>query len=162
MIANKRVSGLLIFTSLALAFMLIVMPLPRWLANFWPQWYVITVLFWVLMQPLRFGICMAWCCGLIIDVLYGTPLSQHGLALATAAYLVIKLREPLWVFPHWQQTLLLLPVVLIYEFILFWIDGIIGYDMSPLRRWLPGVTGVLLWPAWAWGLERIAEIDVRS
>lgn len=161
MIANKQVSGLLISSSLGLAIILIMLPLPDWLAPVRPAFFVTTVLFWVLMQPLRFGLGMAWCCGIVIDVLYGTLLSQHGVALAMAAYLVVKLRELLWVFPYWQQSLLMLPVFLVYEFLLFWIDGIAGYDVSPLRRWLPAVTSALIWPFWALCLERIAEMDVR-
>lgn len=161
MIANKQVSDLLIATSLGFAFVLIILPLPMWATGLRPAFYTMTVLFWVLMQPLRFGIIMAWCCGLLIDVLYGTPLAQHGLALATAAYVVIKLREPLWIFPYWQQALLLLPILAVYEFVLFWIDGILGYDVAPLRRWLPVVASAVIWPAWALCLERIAEMDVR-
>lgn len=161
MIANKQVSGLLIVSSLGCAALLVMLPLPAWATGWRPAFIVITVLFWVLMQPMRFGIGMAWCCGIVIDVLYGTPLSQHGLALAAAAYMVIKLRELLWVSPHWQQALLLIPVLLIYEFVLFWIDGILGFDVAPLQRWLPVVTSALIWPFWALCLERIAEADVR-
>ena len=161
MIANKRVSGLLIASSLAVSIVLVMLPLPFWAASLRPTFFIITVLFWVLMQPLRFGIGMAWCCGLLIDVLYGTPLSQHGLALAIAAYLVVKLRELLWAFPYWQQALLLLAILFVYEFILFWIDGIVGYDVEPFRRWFPAVPSALIWPFWALCLERIAEMDVR-
>jgi len=135
MIANKQVSGLLIGVSLGVALLLIMLPLPGWLEPFRPALFVTTVLFWVLMQPLRFGITCAWICGILLDVLYGTPLSQHGLALALAAYIIVKLRELLWIIPYWQQPLLLLPVFLVYEFILFWMDGIMGFDVTPLRRW---------------------------
>lgn len=161
MIASQRVSGLLIVFSLALAIVLVMLPLPGWAAPYRPAFYVTTVLFWVLMQPSRFGVGMAWCCGILIDVLYGTLLGQHGLALAIAAYVVIKLRDLLWTFPYWQQSLLMLPIFITYEFILFWIDGIVGYDVSPLRRWLPVVTSAVIWPLWAVWLERIAETAVR-
>lgn len=160
MIANKQVSGMLIGSSLIVTLLLIMLPLPNWAVAFRPAFFVTTVLFWVLMQPLRFGICTAWLCGLLIDVLYGTPLSQHGLALAVSAYSVVKLRELLWIVPYWQQPLLMLPVFVIYEFILFWIDGIIGYDVALLRRGIFVASSTLFWPFWAYWLERIAEKDV--
>lgn len=161
MIANKRVNDLLIAVSLGIAILLIMVPLPAWAMDFRPAFFVITVLFWALMQPTRFGPGLAWCCGLLIDVLYGTPLGQHGLAMAVAAYLVVKSREPLWIFPHWQQALILLPILAVYEFILFWIDGILGLDVAPIQRWLPIITSALIWPVWSWSLERIAEKNVR-
>lgn len=161
MIANKQVSGLLIGVSLGAALLLIMLPIPAWVAPFRPAFFITTVLFWVLMQPLRFGVCIAWLCGILLDVLYGTPLSQHGLALAMAAYIVVKLRELLWIIPYWQQPLLMLPVFAAYEFLLFWMDGILGLDVAPLRRWFPIVSSAIIWPLWAFWLERIAEIDVR-
>ena len=161
MIANNRVSGLLICTSLIAAMLLTMQPLPLWLQPFRPAVFVTTVLFWVLMQPLRFGITWAWVCGVVLDVLYGTPISQHGLALALAAYIIVKLRELLWIIPYWQQPLLLLPVFMVYEFILFWMDGIMGFEVTPLRRWLPVLSSALVWPFLALFLERIAEMDVR-
>lgn len=160
MIANKQVSGLLIGSSLGVAIILIMLPLPDWAVSFRPAFFVTTVLFWVLMQPLRFGIFTAWLCGILIDVLYGTPLSQHGVALAVAAYIVVKMRDLLWIIPYWQQPLLILPVFIVYEFILFWIDGIIGYDVSLVHRCIFVVSSTLLWPFWAASLERIAETDV--
>lgn len=161
MIANKQVSDLLIAFSLGVSIVLIMLPLPEWATGLRPVFYVLTVLFWALMQPLRFGIGMAWCCGLLADVLYGTPLGQHGLALAIAAYLVIKLRELLWIFAYWQQAIWVLAILLVYEFVLFWIDGILGYDVATFRRWFPAVTSAIIWPIWALSLERIAEMDVR-
>jgi len=161
MIVNKQVSSLLIGSSLLIAILLVILPLPPWALLYWPNFLVITVLFWVLMQPLSFGLGMAWCCGLLIDVLHGTPLGQHGLAMAVAAYLVLKLREILWFSVYWQQALFLLPVFGIHEFVLFWIDGVIGHDIEPLHRWLPVCTNTVIWPACALCLERFAERDVR-
>lgn len=123
---------------------------------------MITVLFWALMQPLRFGLGQALCCGLLADVLHGTPLGQHGLTLAIAACLVIKPREFLWIFPHWQQALVLLPVLAVYEFVLFWIVGVPGFDAAPVQHWFPVIISALIRPFWSWFLERIAAMDVRE
>lgn len=160
MIISSHVSGLLIGGTLAVGLVLSLLPVPAPWTLLRPEFYPATVLFWVLMQPPRVGVGLAWCGGILIDVVYGTPLTEHGLALAVAAYLVVRLRELLWTFPFWQQALLLAPVFTIYEFVLFWIDGVAGVDINQWGRWLPIATTVLIWPIWAAILERIAELEV--
>jgi len=160
MIIHNHVSGLLIGSTLAVGLMLSLLPLAHPWAMLRPEFYPATVLFWVLMQPLRVGVGVAWCSGIVIDVLYSTPFAEHGLALAVAAYVVIKLRELLWTFPVWQQALLLTPVFIAYEFVLFWIDGVAGVDVNQWGRWLPIATTVLIWPLLASILERIGELEV--
>lgn len=160
MIANQRVSILLIVVCLAVSLVLTLLPMPAALSAARPAFYTMTVMFWTAMQPLRFGPVAAWCCGIPIDVLYGTPFSEHGLAMAIAAYVVVKGRELLWSFPLAQQALLMLPVFLLYEFVLFWIDGVTGLDVNQWWRWLPALSSAVLWPIWAFLLERIAEFEV--
>ena len=160
MIIERRVSGLLIFATLGVALFLALLPLPDVLSAIRPAIYAATVLFWVLMQPMSFGLIAAWCCGILIDVIYGTPFGEHGLALAVAGYAVIRMRELLWTFPVWQQSVLLLPVFVLYEFVLFWIDGVAGAEVNQWWRWLPVLSTAVIWPFWASILERIAEFEV--
>lgn len=160
MIIHQRVSGLLIVVSLAAALVITLLPLPDSIAAARPAFYTMTVMFWTANQPQRFGPIAAWCAGLAMDILYGTPFSEHGLAMAVAAYGVIKGRELLWSFPVIQQGLLMLPVFAIYEFALFWIDGVAGLDVDQWWRWLPVFSSAAIWPIWAFLLERIAEFEV--
>ena len=39
-----------------------------------------------------------------------------------------------------------LVLLVIYEFVVFWIDGIIGPAVTTWLRWLPVLTSTLLWP----------------
>ena len=64
---------------------LALLPLPDALSAIRPAIYPATVLFWVLMQPASFGLLAAWACGILIDVIYGTPLGEHGEAPVMAA-----------------------------------------------------------------------------
>ncbi|MGN8199978.1 rod shape-determining protein MreD [Salinisphaera sp. RV14] len=160
MIINQRVSGLLIVVSLAVSLVVTLLPMPAAIAAARPAFYTMTVLFWTANQPRCFGPVAAWFAGLAIDVLYGTPFSEHGLAMAVAAYVVVKARGLLWSFPLIQQGLLMLPVFALYEFVLFWIDGASGLDVNQWWRWLPVLSSAALWPIWAFVLERIAELEV--
>lgn len=148
--------------ALILAFVLILLPLPGWAGMARPALYVATVLFWVLTEPHRFGVIAAWLCGLPLDVISNSLLGQHGLALALAAFGVLKLRDLLLAVPVWQQGILLLPLFAVYEFTLFWIDGINGREVATLWRWLPVLSTALAWPFWYLVLERFATTEVNS
>lgn len=155
-------SLLLTVGSLMLAYTLGLVPLPAWAAMWCPAFFPATVLFWALHQPQRFGVIAAWCCGLFLDATYATPLGQHGLALALAVFLVFKMRELLWALPPLQQAAGILPALLLYEFVLFWVDGVNGRPVDPLWRWLPALTTAAAWPLWSGLLERFALIEVKD
>jgi rod shape-determining protein MreD len=152
---------MLILFTLVCSLLLMLLPIPMPVAPARPAFYAMTVLFWIVAQPRLFGLIAAWCCGIALDVLYGTPLSEHGLALAVAAYLVISARRLFWSFSLLQQALAMLPVFALYEFVLFWIDGVAGLATDPLWRWLPAVTSAVLWPLWAFLLERFTHCGVQ-
>jgi rod shape-determining protein MreD len=160
MTPNASVNPLLIVGSLALALVLMLVPLPSWAAMARPAFYLATVLFWALTQPRRFGVVAAWVCGLLLDVIYATPLGQHALALAICAFVVFKLKDLLRDFPVLQQSFVLLPLFLLYGFILFWIDGVNGRNVDPLWRWLPALTTAAIWPFWTAFLERMTGSEV--
>lgn len=160
MIPNGPVNPLLIAGSLALALVLMLVPLPAWAAIARPAFYPATVLFWALVQPARFGVFAAWVCGLLMDVVYGTPLGQHALALAVLTFAAFKLKDLFRDAPALQQSVLLLPLLLVYEFILFWIDGVGGRSVDPLWRWLPALTTATVWPLWVVLLERATGTEV--
>ncbi|MES1944870.1 rod shape-determining protein MreD [Salinisphaera sp. PC39] len=157
---NIAAGPLLIAGSLALSLILMLVPLPTWAAMARPAFLPATVLFWAMVQPQRFGVIAAWGSGLLMDVVYTTPLGQHGLALAVCAYAVFKLKDLLLDFPAIQQSVVLLPLFLVYEFILFWIDGVNGRSVDPLWRWLPALSTAVVWPLWTLVLERMARPEV--
>ena len=45
-----------------------------------PEWVVLVLIYWVIALPRRVGILVAWSVGLIVDVLLGSLLGQHGIA----------------------------------------------------------------------------------
>ncbi len=159
---NANVSLLLIFSSIAFALVLTLIPLPVWAAISRPAFFAATVAFWALMQPHRFGVISAWVCGLFLDASYGTPLGQHALALAIVTFVIARFKDFYWSIPLIQQSLTLLPVFALYEFILFWIDGVSGRAVDPLWRWLPVLSTTIVWPFWVLALERFATIEVQS
>jgi rod shape-determining protein MreD len=103
------------------------------------------VIYWTITATDRFGLLGAWLLGLAMDALTGTLLGQHALALMIVAFISIKLHLRIRVFPMGQQSLTVLMLVLVYEFVLYWVDGVAGQTTSGLARWLPALSSAVFW-----------------
>lgn len=116
---NPVNGGWAILLTLIVALILAVMHLPewwpQWLGWFRPNWVALTVFFWVLAVPQRFGLVAAWLLGLFVDVLYGEPLGLNGALLAVFTYITWSLYERLRMFGAVQQAILLFFMVLLAE-----------------------------------------------
>jgi rod shape-determining protein MreD len=135
--------------SIVPALILQILPLPGWAAMARPDFLVLAVLFWSIMAPRAGGLALAFVCGLLLDLFQGLVLGQHALAACLAAYLAIRLHLRIRLFPIWHQALTVFWLLVLYQFVLFWIDGITGHPVSHWARWLPPFTGALLWPVLA-------------
>lgn len=149
--------GWLLAASLVLAAALSIMILPDWVAFARPALVLMVVCYWTLTLSGRFRLLASWCIGLIMDVLYGTALGQHALALVICAFIVSKLNEFIRSYRIWQQALLFLPIVITYEFVLFWMDGLAHRSVDPLWRWAPVISSALLWPLLSFVLRRASR-----
>jgi rod shape-determining protein MreD len=135
-----------VFVSLLLALALTVLPLPRWGELLRPEWVALALGYWCLHQPQRVSIGTAFLLGIVLDVLKGALLGEHALALVLFAFLLARFHLQVRVFPIWQQTATVAATLLVYHFVLFWIEGTTG-QTTPFWMRLPGLlTTALLWP----------------
>lgn len=144
--AEARSSALRITLTVIVALILAIVPLPDALRPARPHLLLLLVIYWSLSSPRLAGLMFAWLCGLAIDVIKGPIFGQHALAFAFVAYLTLKNQLRLRIFPIYQQTLWVLGLLAVYEFLVFWIDGIIGSPVTTWLRWLPVLTSAILWP----------------
>lgn len=136
---------------------LTVAPLPTWLEAWRPPWVALVLVYWCLMWPRYFGVGSAWLVGLLLDVLHGTLLGQHALALSVVAYLVLRFHLQMRIFPLWQLTMTVFALLAVNAFIVLWVDGLAGQGSLSLARWAPVVTGVILWAPVMAIMDRIRE-----
>jgi rod shape-determining protein MreD len=147
------VSILSLVATLALA----SVPLPDAVAPLRPDWVAVVLLYWSLMAPRHFSLMTAFWMGIALDTLTGALLGQNALALLVIVYLAEKFHLRLRVFPLSQLAITVLLLLGLYEFILFWIDGMApemtqagldaGRTVSLAERWVPPLTGTLVWVA---------------
>jgi len=133
--------------SLALMLALAVVPLPAMIAPFRPDWVAVILIYWSLAAPRRFSLMTAFWMGLALDALSGSLLGQHSLALLLVVYLAERFYLRVRVFPVSQMAVTVLILLALYEFVLFWIDGVAGRTVPVIERWAPPLTGTLVWIA---------------
>jgi rod shape-determining protein MreD len=149
--------------TLLLALVLTAIPLPEAVAPYRPEWVPLILIFWSLIAPERFGLLTAFWTGLLLDALSGALLGQHALALVIVAYLTIRFHLRIRVFPVWQLSVTVLLLLAVYEFALFWIDGVAGRTVPMIERWAPILSSALVWPlilAYMDNFRRDAQVRV--
>ena len=134
-------------SSLVLTLALAVVPLPDAISAFRPDFVAVVLVYWSLIAPRRFSLLTAFWMGLALDTLTGSLLGQHALALLVIVYLSERFYLRLRVFPVSQLALTVAMLLGLYQFVLFWVDGVAGRTVPLPARWGPPLTGVLLWLA---------------
>ena len=132
--------------TLVIALLLSILPLPEVIVSFRPDWVAIVLVYWSLFKPGHFGFLTAFWLGLALDTLYGSLLGQHALALLTVTYIARHFHLRIRVFPIWQMSVTVLALLALYEFLLFWADGVAARTVLAVDRWVPVAIGALLWP----------------
>lgn len=138
--------GIVILLTFATAMLLTIVPLPDVLRTLRPDWVALTLIFWCLVLPYRVSVGSGFIAGLLLDVLTGTLLGEHALALSLVAYVCVRLHQRIRAYPMWQQALTVLTLLILHQLITLWVDSTIGRPARPLSYWLPSVIGMLLWP----------------
>jgi rod shape-determining protein MreD len=129
-----------------MALMLMLLPMPDWTVWLRPVWLLLVLIYWAMVMPYQVGVGVAWVVGIIEDLLTSSMLGEHALALSFVIYLVSSLHIRLKVSPLLQQSLMVLLFVLLYQFIIYCIQGFIGELPSSHLYWLSPLTSMLLWP----------------
>ena len=142
---TATVRSRMVLTSLA-AFVLQVLPLPFWLDAIRPPFAVVTVIFWSLIAPRAGGITLGFLVGLALDVYRGAVFGQHALALALVSYVAIRQHLQVRTKPLLEQALFAAALLLVFEAVTWAIDGWTGHATGGWMRWLPVITGALVWP----------------
>ena len=135
-----------VIVSLVLGLMLTIMPLPDAAEPFRPDWLAMLAIFWAMQLPRTWSVGSAWIIGIILDVAQGTLLGQHALALCTIVFVTVRFHLLMRVFPLPQLTASVFPLLALYQFLLFWINGVAGVDAPPVVYWGPVVSGTIIWP----------------
>ncbi len=144
---NKSVAALVVLASVVVAMILCIIPLPKELFLYNPDWVLLFLIYWTMAIPERVGVAYAWCVGLFCDVLTGRMLGQHPLAYAVVAYICVRLYRSLRLYPMSQQAFSVLLLLLLNQALIFWTQNIKAASSIGMAYWFPSFVGALVWPA---------------
>ena len=138
--------GAIIALTFLVAMALTIVPLPDWARIARPDWVALVLIYWCMALPERVGVGVAWVVGILLDVLTGTLLGEHALALTVVAYLTLKLHQRIRLYPVWQQSITVLVLLALNQLLVLWINGIMGRPTQSWLYWTPSLLGIVLWP----------------
>lgn len=141
--ASRQLPALMSFV---VGLILTIMPLPEAAEAFRPNWLAMLVIFWTMQLPHTWSVGTAWIVGIVLDVSQGTLLGQHALALCCVAFIIVRFHLLMRVFPIPQLTAAVFPILVMYQFLLFWVNGVAGVDASLIVYWGPVISSTILWP----------------
>ena len=143
-------------TSLLIALVLALMPIPPWAESFRPNWVGLVLFYWCMATPERVNVGTGWLVGFILDVLYGSILGLHAFAYSLIAFVTIKSHLKLRMFPRWQQAAVVFVMLILHQLLVLWVRAAIGKDPENFSYWTPSIVGMVIWP-WLFVILR----DVR-
>ena len=135
-----------ILATLAVAALLMLLPLPNWLQAAWPYWMALTLIYWCLETQGRITLGLGFTVGIVLDLLMGSLLGLHALSLVIVIYLVNRFRARLRFFPPWQQALSVLALLANDRVILLWIVSLRGEPLPSPLYWVAPLIGTAVWP----------------
>ncbi|GGC57679.1 rod shape-determining protein MreD [Marinobacter halophilus] len=145
----------LFFVTVVLALVLSISLFPVGWFEFRPEWLGLVVFYWTFRAPAQFGILMAWCLGLLLDVLESAPLGTNALGMALIAFLVLTIHQRLRMHPLPQQALMVFLLLGINQMLVHFIKQLLGADSAGFSYLWPALTSAIAWPFVCGLLDRL-------
>ncbi|WP_157990988.1 rod shape-determining protein MreD [Candidatus Erwinia haradaeae] len=119
---------------------------PELLSSFRPSWILLILIYWILITPDQINISTAFAVGIVTDLVYGSTLGVHSLALSVITYLVSRQNYKIFNLPIWQQVLYVIIFSWIMDMMVFGLELlIINITFCPEQLW-NGVINGMVWP----------------
>lgn len=106
---------------------------------------IILYLYWVMHDQETVWLGSAWGVGMLKDVLVGSLLGEHALALTLVVYLMLKLVKRMQFFSFWQQALGVGALVLVNQLMIALIEGLQGHFAPMTLLIYPPLFSAVCW-----------------
>ena len=101
--------------------------------------------YWLLEEPERIGLGVAFLLGLVADLAFGGLLGEQALRLVVMAFILDRFRARMRFFPLSQQALVVCVLLLNDLVVTAAIHVVMGAPQLPWMYWCAPLLGMLLW-----------------
>ena len=133
-----------IFLSLIFSVILTISTFP--LGSFSPDWTQLFLIYWILAAPLSIGLLSSWIVGLVLDVVLGSTLGINALMYTIISYLVFKIHHIARYITVFQQSIVIIAILLIKFTLVLWIDSILSINNYNISLYWSCLTSAVCWP----------------
>ncbi|MGV8922473.1 MAG: rod shape-determining protein MreD [Thermomonas sp.] len=142
---SRTRNGWVLPASLLLAMLLGLVPLPATMQPLRPYWLALVLAYWVLEEPERIGLGVAFVLGLVADLAFGGLIGEQAMRLVILAFILDRFRPRMRFFPLSQQALAIGGLLLNDRVVGFVIHLVLGAVQMPWTYWVAPLLGMLLW-----------------
>ena len=143
--SRMRRNGWVLPVSLLLALLLGLVPLPETLQPLRPYWLALVLAYWILEEPDKIGVGMAFMLGLVADLAFGGLLGEQAMRLVILAFILDRFRPRMRFFPLSQQAVAIGGLLLNDRVVSLVIHLVLGAVQLPWTYWVSPLLGMLLW-----------------
>jgi rod shape-determining protein MreD len=131
--------------SVLAALLLTLLPMPPSLQPLRPYWLALVLAYWVMEDPDRVGLGLAFVIGVAADLVVGTLLGEQALRLVVITFILQRFRARLRFFPMSQQALAIGALLLNDRIVALAVRLTLGEPTLASLAWFSPLIGMLLW-----------------
>ncbi|ODS23910.1 rod shape-determining protein MreD [Candidatus Endobugula sertula] len=136
----------LVIASIMIAFVLSVVPTSFDMRLWRPEFVALVVIYWSMYSSEHFGVFMAWCCGLLHDIIELSPMGYSALGLVVVAYISHLSYQRIRSYALWQQAVWVFILVGIYQLLGNWVNGLMDKEVESPTFLIAAMITAFLWP----------------
>jgi rod shape-determining protein MreD len=148
-ITKKINNYFIIVTSFFIALALTFIDVPTWVDWVYPECLSIILLYWIYTSYTYVNIGSAFLVGVILDIVFDTPIGEHALVLILAAYVIIKFNAKIYALDFEKRLVIIFGVIFWCQFapllLQFYLGMTTVFWLSLTKIFVKTLSGTLLW-----------------
>lgn len=143
---NQRSIYVVFLPLVFLGLVLSIVRLPGFFENNRPDFVVLVLIYFSVLDNRMISIEIAWLTGLLLDLLSGAPLGINAFMMAAQVYLIVSQFTKFSSYRVWQQAIIICVINLLVNIIGYWIGHIFGLNYFHASYVIPSIMLFVLWP----------------